>query len=490
MTSQPYDLFIIGGGINGAGIARDAAGRGKRVFLCDKGDLGGGTSSASTKLIHGGLRYLEFYEFALVRKALAERERILAIAPHLSWPMPFVLPLGKDTRPSWMIRAGLFLYDHLARRRSFPDSEKIALADDPGGAVLQPKYRRAFRYWDGWVDDSRLVIANCRDAARRGAAIVPRDGASEARFADGLWQVTLDSGRTVAARCLVNCAGPWAEEVASTVLGRNDAPRLDLVQGAHIVVPRIGTGADAYMLQQPDGRIIFTIPYQREFTLIGTTETRIEQPSEAQITAEESRYLLDAANRYLRATLTPDDIRASFAGVRPLVLEEGKNARETSREWKLVEHDGVRATTVVGGKLTTYRLLAETVMERLYPGTRPWTGTAPLPGGDIPGADRAPPREAYRRWVAELAETNPDLPVERVEQLCERYGTEVENLLGTGLGRDFGALFEAEVQHMANEEWARSPEDVLWRRSKAGLTAAEELRTYLTDFFSAKYTAS
>ncbi|MEE4350337.1 MAG: glycerol-3-phosphate dehydrogenase [Pacificimonas sp.] len=476
---QPFDLLIIGAGINGAGLARDAAGRGKSVILVEKGDLGGGTSAASTKLIHGGLRYLEFYEFGLVRKALKERETILSIAPHLAWPMPFLLPLSRDTRPGWMIRAGLFVYDHLARRRSFPNAERVDLRRDPAGAPLKPSFENAFRYWDGWVDDSRLVVANCRDAERLGAEIVVRNGAASARFDGTLWHVTLDDGREVSARQIVNCAGPWAEEVARGVLGRNDAPRLDLVQGAHIIVPRIGSAPDAFMLQQPDGRIVFMIPYQNDFTMIGTTETRIETPADAAITPEEKGYLLAAANRFLDTPLTEDDIVASFAGTRPLVLEEGKDARETTRDWKLRDHQGVPAMTVIGGKLTTYRVLAEAIMDRLYPNSAHWTATKPLPGGDIPNPGHLPPRKAYEDWLSALQACFADLPASRIADIAARFGTETEAILSGERGRDFGCLFEAEIDMMKTREWAKSAEDILWRRSKCGLRASDELRSFL-----------
>ena len=479
MTSEPYDLLIIGAGINGAGLARDAAGRGLSVALVDKGDLGGGTSAASTKLIHGGLRYLEFYEFALVRKALAERETILRIAPHLAYPMPFVLPMSKGTRPSWMIRAGLFLYDHLARREAFPDSAKIDLGRDPAGRILDPEYSKAFRYWDGWVDDSRLVVLNCMDARRRGAEIIPRDGVASARFDGTLWHAKLESGRTLTARRIVNCAGPWAEEVARGVLGVNDAPSLDLVQGSHIVVPRIGGHTDAYMLQQPDGRIIFLIPYMDAFTLIGTTETRIATPGDAGITDEEESYLLTAANRFLRAALSSADVVASFAGIRPLVHEDDKSARETSRGWKLRDHAGVPALSVVGGKLTTYRLLAEDILERLAPGTQPWTAEAPLPGGDIPRPPGLDPAEAFDRWLAALQATHAEIAPDTVRHLARRYGTRALPLLEGGLGEPVGTLFAAEIDMLVVEEWATAADDILWHRTKAGLLFSDADRDKL-----------
>ncbi|MCA3255878.1 MAG: glycerol-3-phosphate dehydrogenase, partial [Alphaproteobacteria bacterium] len=361
----PYDIAIIGAGVNGAGIARDAAGRGLKVALIEAGDIGGATSSASTKLIHGGLRYLEFYEFRLVAKALAEREVILSAAPHITWPQGFVLPHAPHLRSAWMIRAGLFLYDHLAKRRQVPGSASVDLRRDPAGAPLDPTFTRAFRYWDGWVDDARLVVLNAMDAADRGADVRTRTRVISADRTGELWALSLDDGSTIAARTVVNAAGPWAGEVARTVLRLNDAPDLKLVQGAHIVVPRIGPGDDAYMLQQPDGRIIFVIPYERDFTLIGTTETVIDHPGQVGATEDEVTYLLGAANRYLRTKLTTADIVHRFAGVRPLVLESDKDARETTRDWRFIEHAGGHALTVVGGKITTYRVLAEAALEIL-----------------------------------------------------------------------------------------------------------------------------
>ncbi|EMD82590.1 glycerol-3-phosphate dehydrogenase [Pacificimonas flava] len=490
MQRDHFDIIIIGAGINGAGIARDAAGRGLKVALVEAGDLGGGTSSASTKLIHGGLRYLEFYEFALVREALAERETILSIAPHLASPMPFVLPLSQETRPSWMIRAGLLLYDRLAKRRSFPNSQTLSLRDDIAGHGLADRFTRAFRYWDGWVDDSRLVIANCQDAARRGAEILPRDGAVTAFHSEAGWLVALESGRELYGSRIVNCTGPWAEDVAKTVLGLNDAPRVNLVQGAHIVVPRAGRQRDAYMLQQPDGRIIFVIPFKERYSLIGTTETRVSDAADPQITEGEIDYLLAAANRYLRRELAREDIVASFAGIRPLVLEEGKGARETSREWKFLQHSGMNATTVIGGKLTTYRLLAEALLAELYPKTAPWTADQTLPGGDIPRSQNRPPHEDFRAWTKGLCGRFPDHDPDLVGRFASLYGTRAEALLAGGVGRNLGGIFEAEVDYLVAEEWARTAEDILWRRTKLGLSAPPEAADNIERHIRASYTPS
>lgn len=462
-----YDLLIIGGGVNGAGIARDAAGRGLKTALVEAGDLGGGTSSASTKLIHGGLRYLEFFEFGLVAKALAEREVILDAAPHISWPLPFVLPHNGDLRPAWLIRTGLWLYDHLARREQVPGSAAIDLRGDAAGRSLDRSLGRAFRYWDGWIDDARLVVLNAVDAAARGALVRTRTRVTAAqREADG-WTVTLDSGETLRAATIINAAGPWAEEVARDVLGLNDPPRLRLVQGAHIVTKRVNRSGDAYMLQQPDGRIVFVLPYEKKYSLIGTTDTPVERPDAPAITAAEEAYLLEAANRYLARPIGPQDIVHRFAGIRPLVLENDKDARETTRDWKLVAHDG--AMTVVGGKITTYRRLAEAVLKQIAPKSKPWTRGVPLPGGDVPRGRGETGQAAFARWMRHLVAQFENHDPALVQRLARTHGTAAESLLEGGLGENFGGLFEAEIRRFVEAEWARTAEDVLWRRTKLGL---------------------
>jgi glycerol-3-phosphate dehydrogenase len=462
------DLLVIGGGINGAAVARDAAGRGLSVILVEAGDLASGTSSASTRLIHGGLRYLEFGELGLVRKALKEREIILAAAPHLSWPMPFLLPIVPGGRPAWQLRAGLFLYDRLARRRAFPPAARVALREQPAAAAFRRDLVSAFRFWDGWTDDARLVVLNARDASARGAEILLRDPVVAARNVEGHWEVTLASGRVRAARTLVNCAGPWAEQVARDLLTVPNPPRLRLVQGAHLVTRRVNRGADAWMLQQRDGRIVFVIPYEQEFSLIGTTETPVDTPGGVGCTEAEARYLLDAANDVLAKPLGPADIAHRFAGVRPLVLEEGKGERETTRDWKLVRHDS-NTLTVIGGKLTTYRLLAEDVLRAIAPRSARWTADAPLPGGNMPRQKGSTPDQDFERWLAALVAANPDYDPEIVRRLGRLWGTEAEAMLAGGLGASLGGLFEAELVHMMDREWAREPDDVLWRRTRLGL---------------------
>ncbi|MFN3371241.1 MAG: glycerol-3-phosphate dehydrogenase [Sphingomonadaceae bacterium] len=477
------DLLVIGGGINGAGIARDAAGRGLKVALVEAGDLGGATSSASTKLVHGGLRYLEFMAFDLVRKALIEREVILRNAPHISWPMPFILPHEPHLRPRWMIRAGLFLYDHLARRREVPGSSAFALRQDAAGPAFAAHLTRAFRYWDGWVDDARLVILNARDAAARGAEVRVRDPVVSARRIDGGWAVTTASGLELATRRLVNAAGPWAGRVAADILGVNDAPKLLLVQGGHIVTRKVNRTADAWMLQQPDGRIVFVIPYEGQFSLIGTTETPVEDPAAHELQPAEEAYLLDAVNRSLAKPLAPSDIVHRFAGVRPLVLEEGKGARETTRDWKLVMH-GEQAMTVVGGKLTTYRLLAEAVLSQLFPQTTRWTHDAPLPGGDVPRTCGTAAQD-FADWLVQLKARHPLYDPAILDRMARLWGTETEAMLEAGLGDNLGGLFEAELQHMRDREWARTAEDVLWRRTKMGLHMDEAGKARVAAFLGA-----
>ena len=482
LFDRVHDLLIIGGGINGAGIARDAAGRGLSLALVEAGDLGGATSSASTKLIHGGLRYLEFYAFGLVRKALAEREVLLDIAPHIAWPQSFVLPNSPDQRPEWMLRAGLLLYDNLARRRIVPGSSRIDLRQDLAGRALAPQWTRAFRYWDGWVDDARLVIANLQDARVNGALILPRTRAVRAEHDGTAWTLTLGDGRTLRAARIINAAGPWAETVARRVLGRNDAPALRLVQGSHIVTKRVGAGKDAFMFQQPDGRVVFVIPYERDFSLIGTTERDIDTPEAAHITEDETDYLLGAANRYLARPLSRADVVHRFSGVRPLILEIGKGDRETTRDYKLVEHEGVPATTIVGGKITTYRVLAEDVLKRIAPKTRPWTATAALPGGAVERRSGETGQDAFKRWLVNLTAMQSNYDPSIVKRLARTIGTAAEPLLAGGLGASIGGMFEAELDYFAQNEWATTAEDVLWRRTKMGLhtdrTAKAEIATW------------
>ncbi len=474
MTSA-YDLAIIGGGINGAGIARDAAGRGLSVVLFEKGDLAGATSSASTKLIHGGLRYLEHYAFRLVRESLKERERLLAIAPHIAWPMRFVLPYQPGLRPRWLLRAGLFLYDHIGGRKRLPPTRSLDLRHDPAGAPLTPGHVHAFEYSDAWVDDARLVVLNARDAADRGAHIHSRSEVTGLSRAGNVWQVTAGAHQ-VAARLVVNAAGPWVMHA----FGLADQPptlRIRQVRGSHIVVRRLFEHDRAYFFQNPDGRICFAIPYERDFTLIGTTDADhhggLDHPHAS---ADEIAYLCGIANGYFRMQITPSDVIWSYAGVRPL-LDDGSGKPESATRDYRIEVDGAAGQppllSIFGGKITTYRKLAEAVMARIAPffpamSHDSWTADAPLPGGEFDWG-------AADAVIAELATAYPFLDAATAHRLIRLYGRTAWQILGTArtraeLGRDFGAgLSEAEVRHLVTCEWARTAEDILWRRTKLGL---------------------
>jgi glycerol-3-phosphate dehydrogenase len=488
MTGEDYDIVIIGGGINGTGIAADAAGRGLKVLLAEMGDLASGTSSASSKLIHGGLRYLEHGELRLVRAALREREVLLAKARHLIRPLRFVLPHVAGGRPRAVIRAGLILYDHLARRRQLPGSRALALACDPAGRPLRPDLVHGFGYWDCWVDDARLVVANARAAAERGAAILTRAKVVAAAARTNGWDVTLATAdgahRTLRARALVNAAGPWLETIAiRSGEGGPGRPsgRLRLVKGSHIVVPRIAGAEDAYILQSPDRRIVFALPFEEGFTLIGTTEVPVSDPCGAVVSAEEEAYLLAIANTYFAAGLGRADIVWRFAGVRPLLEDNAGTPSAVTRDYRLDVHchDGAPVLTVLGGKLTTYRRLAEAALARLGPYLpwmgRPWTAAVPLPGGAFG------PR-GFDGFLAELVRDRPRLEPQFLRRLARRHGTLTPAVLGDAaslgdMGRVIGAgLTEREVAYLKAEEWARTPEDVLWRRTKCGLHIAEDRR--------------
>ncbi|MHA1152402.1 MAG: glycerol-3-phosphate dehydrogenase [Alphaproteobacteria bacterium] len=494
---EPIDLLIVGGGINGAGIARDAAGRGLSVVMCEQNDLASATSSASTKLIHGGLRYLETYEFRLVREALIEREVLLRAAPHIIWPLSFVLPHNKGLRPAWMVRLGLFLYDHLAKRGRLPGSYGIDLRSDPVGAPLKPNFTKAFCYSDCWVEDARLVVLNAIDAAERGAEILPRTRLTAARREGGLWQATLEPSnpggatRRIAARALVNAAGPWVLDVQNKVPGAKKGSGLRLVKGSHIVVPRMSAGEQAYIFQNPDRRIIFAIPYERDFTLIGTTDLPYEgDPGAIAISDQETTYLCTAVSRYFVEPVVPGDVVWSYSGVRPLYDDLRENVSTVTRDYVFDIDLGTGADTgadaanaapllsIFGGKITTYRRLAEHALDKLLPrietgrpgrpGRPAWTERATLPGGDLPGAD-------FAAFLAEFRAARPWLPEALARRLARAYGTRVEVLLGSArgladLGEDLGGgLHEAEADYLIDREWASKAEDILWRRSKLGL---------------------
>lgn len=490
MSTTTYDLVIIGGGINGCGIAADAAGRGLKVLLAEKGDLGGATSSASSKLIHGGLRYLEHYEFRLVREALAEREVLLKKAPHIVWPLRFVLPHVPGLRPPWMIRAGLFLYDHLYRRRAIPASRAVDLRTDAAGGPLRPELASGFAYWDCWVDDARLVVLNARAAADKGAEILTRcrvEGAHAERVegasaGGGQWRVKLQSGqerRDVAARVLVNAAGPWVEAVETTLVHNGSRRRrggIRLVKGSHLVLPRIAGANDAYLLQSPDRRVVFALPFEERFTILGTTDVAYDgDPAAVGIDARETEYLLKLAQDFFKAPLRREDVVWSYSGVRPLYDDQTADPSAVTRDYHLELATGSGTPpllTVMGGKVTTYRRLASEALERLaphLPAMGPvWTATAPLPGGDMPGAD-------FDGWLADLQRRLPAFDPAFLRRLARRQGTTALDIIGdardmAGMGQHVGGgLTEREVLHLKDREWAHTAEDVLWRRTKIGL---------------------
>lgn len=492
--NEIFDLFIIGGGINGVGIARDAAGRGLRVGLCEQGDLAAGTSSTSSKLIHGGLRYLEHFEFRLVRESLSEREVLLRTAPHLVRPLRFVLPHTPGLRPAWMMRAGLFLYDHLSRRVSLPDSSSVDLRTDPLGSGLKPEFRRGFVYSDCQVDDARLVIANARSAAAHGARIMVHTRCTGAEARAGIWHVWLedtDTGATmiVGARVLLNVAGPSVAHVRSAIKGVTPGRTVRLIKGSHIVVPRVHAGGHAYILQNDDARVFFVIPFEGAYSLIGTTEVEVPTPSsELQISEDEIQYLCRAAARYLEHPPRPHDVVWSFAGLRPLYGGSAGDLSAITRDYVLDLDIAERAPviTVYGGKLTTYRKLAEQVLIRLRPYLppmkAPWTESASLPGGDLPGDTGM--------FVDRMRADYPALPEDLLTALVRRHGALARQVLGDAsdvgsLGKHFGAdLYAREVDYLIENEWARTAEDVLWRHTKSGLrlSAAERatVHEYLT----------
>ncbi|HVW55210.1 MAG TPA: glycerol-3-phosphate dehydrogenase [Rhizobiaceae bacterium] len=488
MPDSPlYDIFIVGGGVNGCGIARDAAGRGFSVFLAEMNDLANGTSSGSTKLIHGGLRYLEYYEFRLVREALMEREVLWRNAPHIIHPMRFVLPYQKGLRPKWLLRLGLFLYDHIGGRELLPPTRTLDLRRDPAGRPLKPDFSTAFEYSDGWVNDARLVALNARDAADRGAVIQTRTKLTRAERADGVWRLTIENGLTgereeVKARLLVNAAGPWVDHVLSAALGRTDAHNVRLVQGSHIVIRKKFDDPRAYFFQNKDGRIIFAIPYENDFTLIGTTDRDFGgDPHAVHISEAETDYLCAAASEYFAEPVRREDIVWTYSAVRPLFDDHASKAQEATRDY-VIKTDAPEGEAPLinsfGGKITTFRRLSESVLEKAETclGKRgaPWTASAPLPGGDFPV-------NGYAGEVARLEKDYPFLEHAHAARLIRLYGTRARAILGnardySALGTCFGAdLYEAEVRYLMREEWALTAEDVLWRRTKRGLhfSAAE-----------------
>ena len=515
-----FDLLVIGGGINGCGIARDAAGRGLSVGLAEMNDFASATSSGSTKLFHGGLRYLEYFEFRLVREALMERETLLKSMPNISWPMRFVLPYHevmrfdtttptsqllslvmpwmKGKRPAWLIRLGLFFYDTLGGRKFLPGTARLDLRSGPEGAPLKPQFEKAYEYSDCWVEDSRLVILNARDAEQRGATLMPRQKVISADVQEGVWRVKMvntvnGAKREVTARMMVNAAGPWVADVLRGTLKSNQQDGIRLVRGSHIVTKRLFDHDKCYFFQGADGRIIFAIPYETDFTLIGTTDAEHADPSEKPVcTREEQAYLIDFANQYLAKAITAEDVVWTYSGVRPLYDDGASSATAATREYvlKLDESRGAPALNVFGGKITTYRRLAENALEEVQrvlpkvPG--PWTAGVPLPGGDfaVDGVDAL---------IADLQKRYGFLTARWAKRLVRAYGTEAVEVLGEAtsaedLGEDFGATLTArEVGWLMDKEYARGAEDVIWRRGKFGLRLSSQQVARLEMWMSERF---
>ncbi len=506
-TVEHTDLFIIGGGINGCGIARDAAGRGLSVTLAEMNDLASATSSASTKLFHGGLRYLEYFEFRLVREALIEREVLLKAMPHISWPMRFILPYHQDMRfesdtptsrllslvmpwmkgrrPAWLIRLGLFLYDNLGGRKILPGTRTLDLKNLPEGAPLEDRFVKAYEYSDCWIEDSRLVVLNARDAEARGATILPRTKVLSAVREDNLWRIETQNTEneevhTYHAKMLVNAGGPWVGDIIQTKVRLNSKEGVRLVRGSHIVTRKLYDHDKCYFFQGTDGRIIFAIPYETDFTLIGTTDAEHDDPSNKPVcTPEEQAYLLDFANQYFKHDLTDDDVVWTYSGVRPLYDDGASSATAATRDYtlKVDANGGAPVLNIFGGKITTYRRLAESALDKIaeqLPNVEgPWTAGVALPGGDFPV-------DGFNAQVAKLQDAFPFLDAFWARRLVRAYGTEAAKILGNAkepadLGRDFGAtLNEAEVHWLMTREYAHTAEDVVWRRNKLGLRLSAE----------------
>lgn len=490
-----YDILVVGGGINGAGIARDAAGRGYSVCICDAGDFGGGTSSASTKLVHGGLRYLEHYEFRLVRESLMEREVLWQMAPHIIWPLRFVLPYHGGLRPAWLLRLGLFLYDNLGGRKLLPGTKTVDLKIDPAGTPLKSRFVKGFEYSDCWVEDSRMVILNLRDAMAKGAEIKPRTALERARYENGRWQLTLEDQKTgakaeVTASLVINATGPYVDEVLKNVFGRNDAHHVRLVRGSHIVIRKKFEHEKCYIFQNSDDRIIFAIPYEHNYTLIGTTDVEHANMNEKpEITEQETEYLCEIAGEYFIEQVTNEDVVWTYSGVRPLFDDGASKAQEATRDYVIKRDEALGEGTLLnifGGKITTFRRLAESMMDQVEEalGKRgpAWTRGATLPGGDFPAT-------GYRELVENFAKRFPFVAPDLMERLVRHYGTDVNVMLDgmnnqDDMGLEFGAgLFEAEVRYLLQYEWATHAEDVLFRRTRLGISMTEAqidaLREYM-----------
>jgi glycerol-3-phosphate dehydrogenase len=487
-----YDLFVIGGGVNGCGIARDAAGRGLSVFLAEQNDLASGTSSASTKLIHGGLRYLEHYEFRLVREALIEREVLLQAAPHIIWPLRFVLPHHDGLRPRWMIRLGLFMYDHLGGRKILPPTRSVNLTTDETGKPLKDEFTRGYEYSDCWVEDARLVVLNARDAKARGADIRTRTKVMSARRDGNEWTIDIEhdgTKETIRAKALINSAGPWVSQVLGQVIGHNDPAKIRMVKGSHLVVDKLYEHDRCYIFQNADNRICFAIPYETNFTLIGTTdEDHKGDPGKPECTDAEKDYMLKAVSEYFKKPVTRANVRWAYSGIRPLYDDGASKAQEATRDYvlKLDKPDGqAPLLSVFGGKITTARKLSESVMDEIKPFFSSmkgnWTANSTLPGGNFA-------HDAVEEKIADLQKRYSFLKPQNLRRLFKAYGTEVETILGEArfaadLGQTFGSVTEKEIAHLRKNEWVVTADDLLWRRSKLGLHMKPEeqdaLRFYM-----------
>ena len=502
MSDTHYDLLVIGGGINGAGIARDAAGRGAKVMLVEKDDLASHTSSSSTKLVHGGLRYLEHYEFRLVRESLIERERLLRSAPHIIWPMRFVLPHDAGLRPKWMLRLGLFMYDNLGGREILPGTQTLNLRSAPHDAILQDRLETGFEYSDCWVEDARLVVLNCVDAKQRGADIRTRTECVDLVRGEEHWSAALRDNvsgaeERITANKVVNAAGPWVDAVLGKAQPEKAHQNLRLVKGSHLIFPRLFAGDHAYIFQNRDNRIIFAIPYERDFTLIGTTDQGFSgDPSGIDISPEESAYLCDAANEYLRTAISPADAVASYAGVRPLYDDKSADNSTVTRDYVFELDEGEAGQkepailSIFGGKITTFRKLAEHALQKLGGlGGEPWTAEATLPGGDIDPLH-------FGDFVADAHGVYPWLSDAAILRFARAYGTRLFDLLGDAkseedMGEQFGgSLYERELEFLAKEEFARAGDDVLWRRSKLSLHLDEAAKARVAAWFAPRSNAA
>lgn len=507
MTEINYDLVVIGGGINGAGVARDAAGRGLRVLLCEQDDLARYTSSSSTKLIHGGLRYLEYYDFKLVRHALQEREILLRSAPHIIWPLRFILPHHRELRPGWLIRIGLFLYDHIGGRKLLPKSWSVDLTKHVSGEALNDDYTAGFEYSDCWVQDSRLVVLNARDAADRGAEIRVQTTCTDLTAVDDHWSVEIRDNASgdvsaIKSHAVVNAAGPWVEAVQNLQVRNKVEHGVRLVKGSHIVVNKLFDHDYTYIFQNADGRVLFAVPYEQNYTLLGTTDIEIHgDPATVTTEQREIDYICEAVSGYFKKPVNSGDVVWSYAGVRPLYDDAAANASKVTRDYVIhLSESGPPLASIFGGKITTFRKLSEEVVDMILPRLQAnndnqdarharaaWTASATLPGGDIPNAD-------YDGFVLEKKEQYPWLPEALLADYTRNYGTMIVGILGDAksvadLGMHFGGdLYEAEVRHLMKQEWARCADDILWRRTRKGLHLPADTASKLDDWIQSQHT--